>query len=125
MFAIISFVFGILLAAIVLVASRQRKPERGRPTLKPSVSGWWTFIFGLIALVVFLLAALPATSAYLSGSNLWLISITLGFAAVVTGIGSLIRSDRHRVTWIGFIAGLIPAIFWIVFAAGSILVLAE
>ena len=115
-----SFVFGILLAAIVLAVARRRDQGEGGLASKPTPPGWWTLAFGLTGVTAFAVAAWLTTGDNLHGSMLWLISITLSFAAVVVGIGTVIRRDRHWPTWTGLAAGLAPAIFWVAFAAAHV-----
>ena len=125
MLATVSFIFGIQLAAIVLAVARRRKPDEGEPTQKPTALGWWTLALGLIAVSAFALAAWLTPGSNFEGAALWNISIAFAFAAVVVGAGTLKRRDRHWPTWAGLVAGLAPAIFWILFAAGNILGLGE
>ncbi len=124
MLATVSFVFGILLATIVLVVVR-REPEVVGAAPKPTTLGWCTLAFGLTAITAFAVAMWLTPRSNNSGLGLNLISITLAFAAVVIGVGNLIRRDRHWPTWVGLVAGLTPAVFWIAFAAGNILSFGE
>jgi len=121
MLATASFACGILLATIILAVARRREPEVGGPAPKPTSLGWWTLAFGLTALTAFALAAWLMPSGNIPGLGLWLISIAFAFAALLVGAGTLIRRDRQWPTWVGLVAGLTPAVFWIVFAAGNIL----
>ena len=125
MLATISFVFGILLASIILAVTRRRQPEVGEPAQKPTALGWWTLAFGLIAVTAFALAAWMSPGPNFVETGLWNISIAFAFAAMVVGAGALKRRDRYWPTWAGLVAGLAPAIFWILFLAGNILGLGE
>jgi hypothetical protein len=119
--ASVSFIFGILLGAIVLFFANRRKPDAGLPSSKPTTLGWLTLAFGLTAVAAFAVAAWLTTGSNDHGAGLWLISIAFGFAAVVDGVGTLMKHDRHWPTWVGLVAGLAPAVFWIAFAAAHIL----
>ena len=121
MLATVSFVFGILLATIVLVIVRRQEPEVAGVAPKPTTLGWCTLAFGLTAITAFAVPAWLTPRGNNSGSGLNLVSITFAFAAVVIGVGTLMRRDRHWPTWVGLVAGLTPAVFWIAFAAGNIL----
>jgi hypothetical protein len=121
MIATASFVFGILLATIVLAVAHRREPEVGGPASKPTTLGWWTLAFGLTAITAFAMAAWLTPGGNTHGLGLWLISIAFAFAAVVVGVGTLMKRDRHWPTWVGLVAGLAPAVFWIAFAAAHIL----
>jgi hypothetical protein len=121
MLATVSFVFGVLLATIVLAVVRHREPEVVGAAQKSTTLGWCTLAFGLIAVTAFAVAAWLTPRSNNSGLGPNLISITFAFAAVVVGVGSLIRHDRHWPTWVGLVAGLTPAVFWIAFTAGNIL----
>lgn len=121
MLATVSFAFGIFLATIVLVVARRRDPDMSGPAPKPTALGWWTLAFGLTAVTAFAMSAWPTPGGNIPELRLPLISITFAFAAVVVGVGTLIKRDRHWPTWVGLIAGLAPAVFWIAFAAGNLL----
>jgi hypothetical protein len=121
MLATVSFVLGILLATIVLAVARRREAEAGVAAPKPTALGWCTLVFGLTAVTALVVATWLAPRGDNSGMGLFLISIAFAFAAVVVGIGTLMKRDRHWPTWVGLVAGLAPAIFWIVFAAANIL----
>jgi hypothetical protein len=121
MIASVSFIFGILLATLILVFVHRREPEGGLPASKPTTLGWLTLAFGLTAITAFAVAAWLTTGSEDHGPGLWLISIAFGFAAVVDGVGTLMKHDRHWPTWVGLVAGLAPAVFWIAFAAAHIL----
>ncbi len=125
MLATVSFVFGVLLAIIVLALTRRREVEVSRPASKPTALGWWTLVFGLIAVTAFALAAWLTPGGNIPGLGLNLISIAFAFAAVLVGVGNLMRRDRHWPTWVGLGAGLVPAVFWVAFAVGNILGLGE
>lgn len=121
MLATFSFVSGILLATIILVVIHRREPDVAEVAPKPNPLGWCTLAFGLTAVTVFAVAVRSAPRGNNSELGLNLLSIAFAFAAVVVGIGNLRRRDRHWSTWAGLVAGLIPAVFWIAFAAGNIL----
>jgi hypothetical protein len=113
MFATVFAVLGILLGVIVLsIAGRKQ----------PTSLGWWTLACGVTALAAFALSnwILPSSNFPLN-----LLSIALAAAAVWIGIGGLRKNQRGWPIWAGFIAGLLPAIFWILFALGNIFIRPE
>lgn len=120
MLATISLLIGLLLGVAVLALGR-RAAAAGQPASGTTTPAWLTLGFGLVALVAFAggtgFGSGPGNSA-LGWLNL---SIALGFAAVVAGIGLLRRGVRGWPIWAGLLAGLIPAIFWIWFALGNLL----
>jgi hypothetical protein len=120
MLATIAFVSGILLAIFILAISRRKEVEGVGSAGKPTRLGWCTLVFGLLAVTALGVATQLSPQPNNSGLPFFLTSITFAFAAVVAGAGSLVRRDRAWPTWVGFVAGLIPAIFWIVFALGNI-----
>jgi hypothetical protein len=123
MLATVSFAFGILLAVIVLAVTRRRVPEGGGQAPKPTTLGWCTLVFGLAAVTAFALALWGPPTGNIPGVALGLptLSIALAAATVVVGVGAFMRRVRHWPTWVGLFAGLVPALFWITFAAGYIL----
>ena len=125
MFATVSFIFGILLAVIVLVLARRRGPQADGPAAKPTTLGWCTLAFGLTAAAALAVGTRLSPRADNSGMGPFLISIIFAFAAVVVGIATLVKRDRRWPALVGLLAGLVPAIAWIVFAAGYILGLGE
>jgi 4-amino-4-deoxy-L-arabinose transferase-like glycosyltransferase len=118
MLATVSFVVGILIAALVLNVTRQA-PEADEPPKKPTTLAWWTLALGLAEILMLALGMLAPGNI-----GRWLGPIAYAFAAaaVVVGITTLRRKDRHWPTWVGLIAGLAPALFLLVFAAAYILV---
>jgi hypothetical protein len=120
MLASISLVLGILTAVIVLNVTRRREPEETQSAPQPSTLGWVTLAFGLIAVTALAMGAWLSPQANNSGLVPFNLSIILAFAAVIIGIGTLKRHERHWITWVGLAVGLIPAIFWIIFALGNI-----
>ena len=116
-----SFVIGILLAVILLVLLRRRGPAAGEAAAQPTPMRWIIFACGLVALLTLAAAwAWPRVPA-----AEWLLGVSVAFtvATVILGGFSLARRDRRDrgwPTWAGLIAGLIPAVFWLIFAAGYI-----
>ena len=116
-----SFVIGILLAVILLVLLRRRGPAAGEAAAQPTPMRWGIFACGLVALLTLAAAwAWPRVPA-----AEWLLGVSVAFtvATVILGGFSLARRDRRDrgwPTWAGLIAGLIPAVFWLIFAAGYI-----
>ncbi len=119
-----SFVIGILLAVILLVLLRRRGPAAGEAAAQPTPMRWIIFACGLVALLTLAAAwAWPRVPA-----AEWLLGVSVAFtvATVILGGFSLARRDRRDrgwPTWAGLIAGLIPAVFWLIFAAGYILII--
>jgi len=124
MLATVSFALGILLAGIVLAVTR-RETDAARSVPGPTALGWWTFAFGLTALIAFALAFWLMSAGNMPGFGLLLVSIAFSFAALLIGAEILMWVDRHWQTWAGLVAGLVPAIFWVAFAAGNLLGLGE
>ena len=54
-----------------------------------------------------------------------LASIACAAAAVIIGVGAVLRRDRRWPTWVGLAAGVIPAVFWIAFVVGNLLGLGD
>jgi len=119
-----SFVIGILLAVILLVLLRHRGPAAGEAAAQPTPMRWGIFACSLLALLTLVVAwAWPRVPA-----AEWLLGVSVAFtvATVILGGVSLARRDRRDrgwPTWAGLIAGLIPAVFWLIFAAGYILII--
>ncbi|TLN26581.1 hypothetical protein FDZ74_01850 [bacterium] len=111
MLASVSFVFGILLAiGIVFVIGRR----------KPGALGWCTLALGGIAVIALVLATSLDSGGTNVGLPFYLISIAGAAAALPMGGVALKRLARRWPTWVGLALGLIPAIFWIVFALGHV-----
>lgn len=115
--ASVSALFGILLAVLILAIDRRREPAAQVPGPGPSPIAWWTLAFGLAALVA-LLAAMQLSR--LRTGLIWQASIVFTCAALVLGVRTLRRADRRWPVWVGFIAGLIPALFWAAFVLGNL-----
>ena len=121
MTATIAFLFGILLGAIVLAIVGRGKPTTSRPTPTPTALGWCTLSLGLVAITAFAGAAVLTPSGGGLGPSLSPISIAFALAAVVVGLGTLRKHDRHWPTWVGLAAGVAPAVAWSAFAAAYVL----
>ncbi len=112
MLASVSFVFGILLAiGIVFVFGRR----------KPAALGWCTLALGGIAAIALVLATSLDSGGTNIGLPFYLTSIAGAAAAVVVGVVAVKRQARRWPTWVGLALGLVPAIFWIVFALGHVI----
>jgi hypothetical protein len=108
-----SLLGGIVLAAGVLATHRQVSRVIG-PSQEITPLAWWTLAFGLVEIVTLGVGwLLPMRVA------LWTSSVAFAFAgaAVVLGIVTLWRKDRHWPTWVGLVLGLAPAVFLCVFTA--------
>ncbi|HOG78840.1 MAG TPA: hypothetical protein PK454_03715 [Anaerolineaceae bacterium] len=119
-----SVVIGILLAVILLVLLRRRGPAAGEAAIKPTPMSWVIFACGLLALLTLAVAwAWPRVPAETVAARPFGLSVVFTVATVILGGVSLARRDRRDrgwPTWAGLIAGLIPAVFWLIFAAGYI-----
>ncbi len=112
MLASVSFVFGILLAiGIVFIFGRRQ----------PAALGWCALALGAIALIGLVLATTLESGGTNIGLPFYLTSIAGAAAAVVVGLVAVKRLARRWPTWVGLVLGLIPAIFWIVFALGHVI----
>lgn len=120
MLATLSLAFGVLLGTIVLNRTRS-EGEQGRQTQRPTTLSWLTLVFGLTTATTLVLGLRLTPSTDDLSMVLLNISIAFAFAAVIAGLGNLRRQVRDLPTWVGLIAGLTPAIFWIVFAIGNII----
>ncbi len=116
MWATIAFLVGVACAGIVLAVSRSRVPRSTGGSAQPSALGWLTLASGSTAAAAFAVGVF--TDAEPGG---YLASIACAAAAVIIGVGAVLRGDRRWPTWVGLAAGVIPAVFWIAFAVGNIL----
>ena len=120
----LSVVIGILLAVILLVLLRRRGPAAGEAAIKPTPMRWVIFACGLLALLTLVVAwAWPRVPAETVMARPFGVSVVFTVATMILGSVSLARRDRRDrgwPTWAGLIAGLIPAVFWLIFAAGYI-----
>jgi hypothetical protein len=115
MLASAAFVLGVVIAGILLALIRPAAIDAGAAP-RPTAIGWLTLTFGLAATVAFAIGALGRERL-----GVFLISIACAFAAVVLGLGALARRERLWPTWVGLVAGAFPAVGWMVFAVGSVL----
>lgn len=115
MWATIAFLSGVACAGIVLAVLRAREPGSAGPPARPTVLGWTTLAFGVAAAGAFASAIL--LEAEIRG---FLASIACASAAVIIGVGAVLRRDRRWPTWVGLAAGVVPGVFWIAFAVGNI-----
>jgi len=113
--ASIAFLAGVALALIILAATRPKAAPAEEPSSRPKALGWSVLVLGLIGLATFAFGALRST-----GGPVYLTSIMCGYAALIAGIGALLRGERHWPTWVGLVASVVPALFWIVFLIGNI-----
>ncbi len=116
MWATVAFVFGVVSAGIVLAITRAREPNSDDSATQPTVLGWLSLVFGVIAATAFVFGMFTKTGI---GANL--VSISSAFATLVVGIGAILRHDRRWPTWAGLVAGVIPGVFWLAFAVGNML----
>ncbi|HEY5903844.1 MAG TPA: hypothetical protein VIU39_14930 [Anaerolineales bacterium] len=113
----ISLVAGIVIGVVILNLARSRGAAADA---NPGLPAWLTLGLGLVALGSFALAT------WLSGTSgepavLWWLSMLCALAAVVAGVGLVIRRDRRWPVWLGLAAGLIPAVLWLAFTVGEIM----
>jgi hypothetical protein len=109
-----------LTAVIILNVTRRREPEETQSEPQPTTLGWVILAFSLIAVTALALGAWLSPQTDNSGLVPFNLSIMLAFAAVIIGIETLKRHERHWITWVGLAAGAVPATFWIIFALGNI-----
>jgi len=110
MVASIALVLGLVIGVVVLlVAGRAASRHEARPG-KTTTLGWSALWLGLVASLagVLMMWKVPVFSDSRS-------SIALASAAMVVAVGAVIKGDRRWPTWVGLVAGLVPALFWIVF----------
>ena len=108
-----SLLGGMLLAASILATHGQASKVIG-PSQQTTPLGWWTLAFGLVEILTLGVGwLLPMSIAR------WTSSVAFAFAgaAVVLGIVTLWRKDRHWPAWVGLLLGLAPAVFLCVFTA--------
>jgi hypothetical protein len=121
MFASVALLTGVAIGAVILLLTRSPQPVAAPAATgtgaaaSPTTLGWLTLALGAVGAV-----ALAVAAAMSDATLLYLASILASFAAVVTGIGALVRHQRAWPTWVGLVAAGIPAVLWIVFAVGSI-----
>lgn len=108
--ASVATILGIIIGILVL-----RFTRRGQPV----VPGWMALAFGIVAAAALAAGMLLSPQPGNAGQPYLLASIALAAAALVTAIGALSRA-RTWPAWVGFIIGLVPALFWIVFALGHV-----
>lgn len=108
--ASIATILGIILGILVLSFTR-----RGRT----AVPGWLALAFAVIAVGALFAGMNLSPRPGNTGQPFLLISIALAAAALVTAIGAL-RRARTWPAWAGFVIGLVPALFWIIFALGHV-----
>lgn len=116
MWATIAFLGGIACAGIVLAVCRAREPDSTDPAARPTALGWLTLAFGVTTVVAFVGGIFGE-----AGGGGYLASIACASAAVIIGVGAVLRRDRRWPTCVGLAAGVIPAVFWIAFAVGNLL----
>ncbi|NTU88796.1 MAG: hypothetical protein HGA54_02665 [Actinobacteria bacterium] len=130
MLATISFVVGIILGVLALVVTRRKKASEGEAPVKDGALQWVVLVFGILAIASLAGAMLNKFIARLFGVgfglilselNLYNVSIALAFAAVIAGIGGLVRGERRWPMWVGTILAVVPALIWLVFAVGEFL----
>jgi hypothetical protein len=111
MFAMLSLAVGILLGMGVIYAFRNRL------TALP----WWTLILGLAgAAALFGATQLNRMQATMEFPA-WLLSILLSFAAVIVGVQAMRKGQTTWAAWVGLIAGVAGAGFWVWFALANAL----
>lgn len=100
-------------AGVLAVVIGGRDLSRGAgKAAKISALGWCVLIFGAVSLMLALLVTSGASWTWVMGA---------GIAVLIAGIGALVKGDRHWPTWTGLAIGVVPALFWALFALGSLL----
>jgi hypothetical protein len=102
-----------IVAGVLAIVFGGRGISRGsdRPA-KPTAVGWCVLAFGLISLALALMVTSGGSWTWVSGA---------GLATLIAGIGALVKRDRHWATWTGLVIGVVPALFWALFALGYLL----
>ena len=102
---------GIAAGALAIVFGG-RSSSRGSGKRKPTALGWCVLAFGVISLALALMVTSGGSWTWVSGA---------GMATLVAGIGALVKKDRQWPTWVGLVIGIVPALFWALFALGYLL----
>jgi hypothetical protein len=120
MLAAVTFIVGIMLGIVVLAVVRRGRPEEVRRGSGPTALGWSALIFGLMAVIAFAASTLTGPNVDFPVLGLIVVPFTAAFAIAV-GIGAVRRGDRHWLTWLSPLPGLILALAWITLAVANVL----
>jgi hypothetical protein len=102
-------VAGAILGVVVVILGRRARATGPDRSAMPGILGWAALGLGLLTL-----ALAFAVTAGVSFS----VVIALGVATIIVAIAALRDRDRRWPTWVGLVAGLVPAVFWGLFALG-------
>lgn len=111
--ATVAILVGLVVAGVIVFATRGRATTEATPPDRPTIVAWLALGFGGAALVAFGLSALALVDVTVA-------SISLAVAAVAIGIADWVRGDRTWATWVGLAAGGVPALFWLIFFIGEL-----
>ncbi|KAB7745718.1 hypothetical protein GA707_07400 [Nostocoides sp. F2B08] len=106
---LVSIVAGVILAVVIVILGRRARPTEPDRSAMPGILGWAPLGLGLLTL-----ALAFAVTAGVSFSAV----IALGVATIIVAIAALRDHDRRWATWVGLVAGLVPTLFWGLFALG-------
>ncbi len=96
----------------VALGGRRLVTGSGKPA-RPTVLGWCVLAFGLVPPLLMLLVGRQ-------GSDLLPWIWAAGLAALIAGVGAVVKRDRHWPTWAGLVLGVPVSLFWALFALGHL-----
>lgn len=111
----LAFILGLGVAAgilAVVLGGRRLVTASDKPR-RPTALGWCVLAFGLVAAVL-----MPLVGR--AGSDLLPWIWAAGLAAVIAGVGAVVKRDRHWPTWAGLVLGIPVSLFWALFALGHL-----
>jgi hypothetical protein len=102
-------VAGVVLGVVVVILGRRARPAGASRSASPGPLGWATLALGVLTLVLSFLVS--------RGLSIWVV-LGLGLGTLVVAIAALRDRDRRWPSWTGLVAGVVPAVFWGLFALG-------
>lgn len=108
----LAVVLGILIAVVTLALVRRSAPAGGAAWL-----AWFILALGVFGALALVLGYLEIQTFF----NYTTAAISLPVAAVILGAQALMGHDRRWQVWLGFLLGLLPALFWLFFVIGEII----
>jgi hypothetical protein len=103
-----AIIVGTILGVIILAFADRGQSVQAGPGPKPTALDWLVLGLGILTFVLNLVS-------FWSNTDLFVPSITLAAATVVSGVGAIARRARPWQAWVGLILGGLPALFWIAF----------